>query len=75
MWLSDYKDAIAAMEKFMGNTCWTSISCSWDGSAFIFTAGDPDTTCWVWRRKENVIEHHYADTWRNPEHKEIYTLD
>ena len=75
MWLSDYKEAIEMMEKFMGNTCWYSIHCSPDGSAFVFKTDNPDTDCWVWIRGTNIIKHIYADTWRNPEHSETFTVE
>lgn len=74
MWLEDYKEAIEMMEALLGPTCWMSISCSYDGSAFIFKANDNGSS-WVWYRNTNVIEHHFSDTWRNPEHKSIFKVE
>ena len=69
--LNEYKDAIALMEQFIGNGNFTSISCSWDGSAYIFKTGDPDTSYFVVFPDTRTIEIRYADTWRNPDHKEV----
>ena len=69
--LSQYKKAIELMEHFMGNGYFTSISCSWDGTAYLFKTGDPDTSYFVVYPEEGFIEIRYADTWRNPDHKEV----
>ncbi len=71
MWLTDFEEAIAAVKEIMGNCCYTNISCSWDGSAFIFCTSIPDSTKLVYYRNSGRIEIHYADTWTNPEHRDI----
>lgn len=75
--LSEYVKAIALMRKFFNGeeSYFTSISCSWDGVAYIFKTGDPDTSYFVVFPNKNIVEIRFADTWRNPDHKEVYDLN
>ena len=71
MWLSDYIEAIKAMQEVFGDSCFMSIHSSWDGLSFIFKPEIDSPESYVYYRKSGRIEKHFKDTWRDPEHRII----
>ena len=72
MFLIDYYNAIEKVAEILGSwssICFRKIRNSYDGSKFIFEA-DPDTI-YVYFVKEEKLERHYRDTWRDPMHKDV----
>ena len=71
MWLSDYELAIAAMRDVFEDACFESISCSYDGSVFIFEPVRNGDYQYNYYRKTGRITMTYKDTWRNPDHMTV----
>lgn len=72
MWLSDYKEAIEAMEAVFGDCCFEQIKCSFDGERIIFCTDNLDNLeRYIYYRKTGKIIKAFNDTWRNPDHIEV----
>lgn len=70
MWIEDYLEAVAAVQKYMPNYCWERISCSAFGSTIVFKPTSPDWYV-VYVLKTKELWRTFEDTWRNPDHKEL----
>ena len=67
MWLSDYKEAIEAMEAIFGNCCFTEIKCSFDGERILFCTSNlnlDNLEKYAYYRKTGRIIKYFNDTWR-----------
>lgn len=70
MFLGDFQTAIDEMIEYFGEfESFTSITHSWDGSKFTFKNLSDET--YLYHIKTGRIERIYADTWRNPNHRDV----
>ena len=65
MWLSDYEMAIAAMRDVFQDACFEQISCSFDGSVFIFEPVKNGDYSYIYFRKTGRIEMRPRSSWRD----------
>lgn len=74
MWLSDFEEAIKNVKAIVGDCCFMRMDWAFDGSAVIFypnTGLEADDVHYIYFRKSHRLVKRYADTWKNPEHKEV----
>lgn len=71
MYLNDFKEAIEAMEKHSGWSCFSLIQISAFGDRFIFLPYRINDFFFVYFINNGKIVMQYSDTWKNPEHKTV----
>lgn len=71
MWLSDFEEAVAAMKKHCGWSCFSAIHGSAFGDRVIFLPHDMNDFYFIYYTKNKSIIKQYRDTWRYPDHYEV----
>ena len=72
MTASEYKEAIETVLRVYGDTCWSSITHSWDGKRILFTTMNNEGWYLVYFVKTHKIVKQYKDTWRTGKREVIY---